>query len=96
MLLEEAPPQIPPAPLEAPPPGVFSVTQLHKLRNQFSAIAPEGFMLARTFGNTLHGFTDNTVSANTPVSGAICDFSLPYSVVNSFFLTAGMELLRKQ
>lgn len=62
LLFEEARHPIPPIPLEAPPPSTFSVAQLHRLQNQLSGIAPEGFMLAHAFVDTLHGFTDNTVS----------------------------------
>ena len=62
MLFEEAPPLSPPTPLETPPPAAFSVAQLRSLLTQLSDIAPEGFMLAHTFVDTLYGFTDNTVS----------------------------------
>lgn len=96
MLLEEAPPPIPPAPLETPPPGKFSVTQLQKLMNQLSVIAPEGFMLARNFVDTLYGFTDNAVSEDSPLLGAMYDSIPSSSVVNSFFPTTGMELPKKQ
>ena len=62
LLFEETPPPAPPPPLETPPHSTFSVAQLHRLYNQLSVIAPEGFMHAHTFVNTLHGFTDNAVS----------------------------------
>lgn len=62
LLFEETPPPTPPPPLETPPHSTFSVAQLHRLYTQLSVIAPEGFMIAQAFVDTLHGFTDNTVS----------------------------------
>ena len=46
LLFEETPPPAPPPPLETPPHSTFSVAQLHRLYNQLSVIAPEGFMHA--------------------------------------------------
>lgn len=62
LLFEETPPPVPPPPLETPPHSTFSVAQLHRLYNQLSVIAPEGFMHAHAFVDTLHRFTDNAVS----------------------------------
>ena len=65
LLFEKAPPPtLPPQP-ENPPPGVFSVVQLNKLHSQLSSLAPKGLMLAQSFVETLHGFTENTVRITT-------------------------------
>jgi adenylate kinase family enzyme len=61
VVYEEAPPPTPPIPPETPPPGVFSVAQLSKLESQLSSVAPDGVMLAQSFVQTLHGFTENAV-----------------------------------
>ena len=71
LLFEEAPPPAPPAPLEAPPPTVFSVAQLQRLWGQLSLIAPEGYMLAHTFVDTLYGFTDNAVSGSYSIQQVV-------------------------
>ena len=62
LIYEEAPPHTPPLPPEAPPIGVFSVAQLTKLQSQLFSVAPDGLMLAQSFVQTLHGFTENTVN----------------------------------
>ena len=63
MLFEEAPPTTPPTLLEEPRPDQFTIAQLHSLFQQFSAIAPKGFMLSHAFVDTVVGFADKTVSS---------------------------------